>query len=114
MAALVVMLGQAVGWVATARREADRQQIAILEAGNVMEQVTANFFDQIDAERARQVRLSDHAHRSLGAEALKVEVQAIESEPPAKRITVAVAYKEPGDPRGAIRLTAWVYDRGGR
>jgi Tfp pilus assembly protein PilV len=113
MSALVVMLGQAVGWVAVARRDADRRQVATLEAGNVMEQITANTFDGIDAEVARKVTLSDHAHRLLGDDALKVEVQPIEGEPPAKRITVSVAHGGADDGPKAIRLTAWVYDRGG-
>jgi Tfp pilus assembly protein PilV len=114
MSALVVMLGQAVGWVAVARRDADRRQVATLEAGNVMEQITANTFDGIDAEVARKVRLSDHAHRLLGDDALKVDVQTIEGEPPAKRITVSVAHDGAKNGPGAVRLATWVYDRGGR
>jgi Tfp pilus assembly protein PilV len=114
LSALVLMLGQSVGWVATARKDADRRQVALLEAGNVMEQITALPFEEIDNKRGREVRLSDYAHQLLGADALVVEVQAVEGEPKSKRISVGVGYKEPKDRQGLIRLTAWVYDRGGR
>jgi hypothetical protein len=113
MAALVVMLGQAVGWVAIAQRDADRRQIALLEAGNVMEQITVESFDEINTELARKVRLSDDAQRLLGDDALSIEVQTLESKPPAKRITIAVGYDEPHDGQRSIRLTAWIYDRRG-
>ena len=113
LSALVVMLGQAVGWVAVARRESDRRQIALLEAGNVLEQITANPFNQIDAQSALKVKLSDYARQLLGDDALAVDVQTAEGDPPAKRITVAVAYKESDRGQGSIRLTSWVYDRGG-
>ena len=113
MSALVAMLGQAVGWVAMARREADRRQIALLEAANAMERITSHPFDQIDTGDAGQARLSDYARQLLGDDALAVDVQTAEGDPPAKRITVAVAYKESDRGQGSIRLTSWVYDRGG-
>jgi prepilin-type N-terminal cleavage/methylation domain-containing protein len=114
LSALVVMLGQAIGWVAVARRDSDRRQIALLEAGNVLEQITANSFDQIDAQSALRVKLSDYARQLLGDDALTIDVQTDEGDAAAKRITVAVAYQESVRGQGSLRLTTWVYDRGGR
>ena len=108
------MLGQAVGWVAMARREADRRQIALLEAANAMEQITSHPFDRIDAIHVGEVTLSDYARQLLGDDALAVDVQTVEVEPLAKQITVAVTYKELDRGQGSLRLTSWVYDRGGR
>src|SRR5687767_8593139 len=114
MSALVLMLGQAVGWVAVAQRDADLRQIALLEASNVLEQITALPFDALDAQRAQESGLSDHARQLLGADALKVDVQSVNEEPPAKRVTVAVHYKESKTGQGSVRLTAWVFQRGGQ
>ncbi|MEX2140988.1 MAG: type II secretion system protein [Pirellulales bacterium] len=111
MSALLVLLGQAVGWVALAQRQADRRQMALLEASNVLEQVTALAFDAIDVESAKSIGLSADGRALLGAEALHVDVEADTATPPAKRIVIEVRY---GDqtPEAAVRLTTWVYERG--
>src|SRR5688500_4730759 len=76
MSALIIMLGLAVGWVAVARRDVDLRQLALLEAGNVLEQITALPFDAVNAQGAQESKLSDHARQLLGSEALRVDVQS--------------------------------------
>ena len=114
MSALVVMLGQAIGWVAVARRDSDLRQLALLEASNVLEQMTALHFEAVDAKRALETGLSDHASVLLGSDALRVDVQSSDEKPLAKRITVAVQYNEGNAAQGSVRLTAWLFQRGER
>jgi type II secretory pathway pseudopilin PulG len=112
MSALLVLLGQAIGWVALAQRQADRRQIALLEASNVLEQVTALAFDAIDLESVKTIGLSADARELLGADALHVDVQADNVTPAAKRVIVEVQFGERQTPEAAVRLTTWVYARG--
>jgi hypothetical protein len=115
MTALLLMLGQAVGWVAVARRAADRRQAALLEATGVLEQITATPFAAINADASGNVELSKAARDLLGEDALEVDVQSVADEPAAKRVVVGVRYSQPGEtPVTSIHLVTWVFMRGAR
>jgi len=115
MGALLLLLGQAVGWVAVARRAADRRQAALLEASNVLEQLTAMPFDTIQGDMGEKIGLSKTAADLLGKDALQVDVQLVPDEPAAKRIVVAVRYGAQREaPATSVRLVTWVYQRGAR
>lgn len=112
---------------ASAQRKAlDIRQIAIIEAGNVMERLTAEPWSKLDATELGQWKLSPQAARALPDAKLEIQVEPItnkpgseetdtkktgSSEPAAKRVTVIVSYSgNAGQPAREVRLVAWRYE----
>jgi hypothetical protein len=93
MATVMVMIAmtltiKVLGYVGSQRRAAEHRQRAVQEAGNVLERITAYPYDEITAERARQMVLAPSAQPSL----------------PGAELSVAVAEEQPGAGRSAKRI----------
>jgi hypothetical protein len=99
------------GWVALERRDAERRQRAVMEAGNVMERLTAYTFDDVTPALAKRITLSDASRQLLPDPELAVTVTAAEPAPgrAAKRIAIELRWRGASGERVApVRLTSWV------
>jgi hypothetical protein len=116
MATVMVMIAmtltvKVLGYVSSQRRAADHRQRAVQEAANVLERITADPYDEITAERARQLALALSAPPSLPGAELAVSVA--EEQPgagrSAKRIAVRLRWHgRSGEWESPVRLTTWV------
>ncbi len=113
LAAVFVFVAQAALWTAANRSAIDRRQSALVEAENVMEQLTSLPWAELTAETAAKVTLSPSAAERFGNQALTSTVTSSEDQPGAKRIVVQVRYSD-GDQVDArrVRLVAWAYRQG--
>jgi hypothetical protein len=111
---LVIIMGMTVkilGWVALERKAAERREVALQEAANLMERLTAHPFEQVTPELAARCALSPSASLRLPDAELKVDVS--ESHPDAgrsvKRIAIQLRWRARGDELAApVRLTSWI------
>src|SRR5262249_8816880 len=104
------------GWLGAERAAADRRLWAAQEVANVMEQLSAEPFDRVDASRARAMAAEGQATRALpGAEWGAEVVDEPDGPVAAKRVTLRLRWKgRSGEWEAPARLTSWVYRRGGR
>jgi prepilin-type N-terminal cleavage/methylation domain-containing protein len=114
VAALVVCV-QVLGWIVLERRAAERRQWATQEVANVMEHLAARVWDDLNAQIAQGAQLSAQAREVLPGAELHADVTSSEMEPGAKRIAVELKWRNrAGEFDTPVRLTTWVYQRGGR
>lgn len=100
------------GWLVRERKTSQERQAAILEAGNLMERLSALGWDDLTPERAAQFKVSDSLARQLPEAKLAISIEADDSES-AKRILIELKWEiAHGTPGPAVRLAAWMYRRG--
>jgi hypothetical protein len=108
--ALLVVCLQLVSAAAAQRRAADQRHCALLEIGNVMEQVAARPWDELTTAALSQETLSPSAASQLPGAELKIEVSASTADPAVKRITVALRYQDrAGRLLVPVTITTWRY-----
>jgi hypothetical protein len=108
LGAAAALMAQTLGGVAQQRRAADQQALALQEAANLMEQVSAIPYAELTRERAADLRLSDLARRQLPGVRLDVAVAALADEPAGKEIRVALRWLDRSGQYGTpLQLTAW-------
>ena len=116
LAIAMTMTLQVVGWAAAERRAVQRRERATRAAANALERLTARPWASLTPEAIGAERLEPSAVEALPGgtlEARAVEVSDDVGE--ARRITVEVRWKGRGGvPEAPVRLTAWVYRRGGQ
>lgn len=111
---LMAVTVQMLGWAAAERRAAERRQWALQEATNVLERLTAQSWDSLTAEAVASVELSSQARAVLPDAELKIEVTNRPGPPSAKQLVVDVRWQRPaGQSVASVRLSSWVYRRGG-
>jgi Tfp pilus assembly protein PilV len=119
MATVMVMIAmtltvKVLGYASLQHRAAEHRQRAELEAANVMERITADPYEAITVERARQAALSAASRATLPGAELVVDVA--EDSPgagrSAKRIAVRLRWRgRSGEWEAPVRLTTWVERR---
>jgi Tfp pilus assembly protein PilV len=117
LAAAAVLLGmvltvcaQFLRAIATQRRGLDARRVAMQAVGNVMERLAARPWDEVTAEGAKAIELSEAAAEMLPGGGVEVEVLRPDDQPLAKRVTVVLRWEpEPGQPPRSVRLVAWRY-----
>ncbi len=105
---------QVLGYVGSQRRVVEHRQRAVQEAANVLERITAHPYDEITAERARQLVLAPSARQALPGAELSVTVAEEVPGPgrAAKRIAVRLRWHgRSGEWESPVRLTTWVERR---
>jgi hypothetical protein len=110
--AITVLLGvaQMLTLVAQERRAADLRATATREAGNVMERLMSQPWDQVTAEATEAWSLSENCRQRLPAARLSIDVVTQEDAADAKRIQVEVHWHSTKAPGGhAVRLVAFRY-----
>lgn len=96
------------------RRAADQRQRAILEAGNLMERITALPYDEVTVKRARGISVSPTAAASLPGVDLAVEIadEPPGPQPSVKRVAIRLRWKgRSGEWEAPVRLTTWIQRR---
>ena len=100
---------QILGLVAIQRREVERRQWAIQEVANLMEHLSADSWERINADSARSFVLSDEIRRKLPEPELSIEVDKTEPDRGEKRLAIRLRWRNRGGEWAApVRLTAWV------
>ncbi len=99
--------------IAQERRAAADRQLGALEAGNLMERITAHPFDQVTPELARRMSVSDLARGSLRDCELAIDMsgggKSATGMPSAKRVMIRLRWKGPGGQwQAPVRLTSWI------
>ncbi len=108
--ALLIVCMQLLSAALAQRRAADQRQFALLELGNVIEQVAARPWGELTTAALSQEKLSPSAGRQLPGAELKIEVSASADDPGAKRITAALRWQDHGGQLVApATLTTWRY-----
>ena len=119
MATVMLLIGmtltvKVMGYVGLQRRSAEHRQRAVQEVANAMERLTAYPFEEVTAERARELSISQTAVQSLPDAELAVNVN--ESQPgagrSAKRIAIRLRWRNrSGEWEAPVRLTTWIERR---
>lgn len=92
------------------RRALEERQTAIVEASNVIERLSAAPWDALVQEEVAAIDLSDWAKGALPEGRLDVEVTPSGDSPEARRIVVAVHWRDAsGNAARPVRLVAWRY-----
>jgi prepilin-type N-terminal cleavage/methylation domain-containing protein len=83
---------------------------ATVEAGNLMEQLTALGWNDLNPEKVASFELSDEFRQAMPAASLEVSVDPSADQPESRRIQVKIAWPVPAaQVVRPVRLTAWVY-----
>ncbi|MGI6415395.1 MAG: hypothetical protein ACOX1P_06965 [Thermoguttaceae bacterium] len=105
--ALSVGVAQILTVVANQRRLARQRAAAVLEAGNLMEQIAARPWEQA-APGQSPVSLSRVCRQWLPGAELKVEITG--EEPDARRIRIEITWHDPsGQPAAPVCLAGWKF-----
>jgi prepilin-type N-terminal cleavage/methylation domain-containing protein len=101
-----------IGWANAQRRAAESRQIAVLEASNIVERISAQNWDDVTPDAAAKVKLSPSAARSLRDPALTIRVEPVPDTRDVKRISLELRWKNrEGDTVVPVRLTRFLYRR---
>jgi Tfp pilus assembly protein PilE len=117
VAAAIMLLGvlatvvtQCAAWTAGERRAAERREIALFEAANVMERLASEDWESLAPKAAAEDPLSTAAKEMLPGGRLTTEIQLIGDNPAAKRIVVEVQWlNRAGESESPVRLVTWRY-----
>ena len=109
-----VALGPVLHGVRQQREQAQQRQIAVQELANQAERLALRSWEELTPQPPPQVELSMTARQQLRQASLTVSV-AEEVEPPARRITLELSWRDSaGRAVAPLRLVVWRYaDNGG-
>lgn len=111
---LLSLIAPVTRWSNAQRRASDRRELAIQTAANVLERLSARDWNEITPAAADAVALPADAAAQLPEATLTIAVTPAETDPPAKRITVAIGWNNRAGRRVApATLTAYVFAQGG-
>ena len=110
LGAAMTVCVQVLSAMAASDREAERRTMALAEAGNALERFSGTPWSELTPEAAADARLSQSAAERLPGGELKVNIENLDTQPPAKRIMVEVRWPgRQGRSAVPVRLTAWVH-----
>jgi type II secretory pathway pseudopilin PulG len=110
LATAMVIAVQVLSLSTAQARDAERRQLAVQVAANIMERLTSAPWETLDADLAAAQTLPDESVSRLPSGELKVTIAADTGQPRAKRITVNIQYKNrAGEFLTPVRLTAWSF-----
>ena len=110
LAAMLVVCLKLLSATAAQRRSMADRRTANREAANVMERLAARPWEELTAAGAEKIALSAAAERTLLDAELEVEVSEPAEVPGAKRIVVAVRWRDRANqPRMTARLVAFKF-----
>ena len=112
-AALLTAVAQVAVLSAAQHVAAERRLLAMSEAQQIVELVSAMPFAEITADALRQIKLPPAAVKALPQAALAIDVVEEVGPPRAKRIRVEINWEtQPGVPARPVRLTTWRFAGG--
>lgn len=108
--AMLAISLQVVGWTVRERRSVDRRVIALIEAGNLLDEVTGHPWNELTSLQLEQIQLPASAAAALPDARLKLSMRQPEGDPTAKQITLSIDWQgRHGQREGPVRLTAWMF-----
>lgn len=94
------------------RKSLEMQRLAQAEAANLLEQLAGMPYEQVTAETAGKLTLSDSARRDLPQPKFVAEVVNQTAEPAGKRISVEIQWQAGGGRKSPpCRLVTWIYPK---
>jgi hypothetical protein len=110
LGALIVVSLQLLAALSAQRRTAERQAIAMQEAANLLERVSALPWREVTPERLADVRMSQGAQQALSGATATLSVTPENGKPAAKHVRVEIGWDDAA-PRvdAPVRLHAWLY-----
>lgn len=117
MAVAVLMVGlllaisiKLFGWSVRERQLVDRRAAALIEAGNLLDELTNRPWDDITEPFLESVPLSAEAAELLPNAKLEVTLRQFEDDSTAKQIGVSIVWQgSRGVQEGSVKLTAWKF-----
>jgi hypothetical protein len=110
LAVLLTICLQMLAATAVQRRAVDRRAVAVEEAANIIERISALPWDQVTAERLAAIRLSPDAGHSLPNGAVTLAVESSADGPRGKQVQLAITWSDPaGETERPVRLSYWMY-----
>jgi prepilin-type N-terminal cleavage/methylation domain-containing protein len=92
------------------QRTVQSRELAIAEAGNLMERLTALPWNDLTSEKLASLSLSEAFHQALPGAKLQATVDPSGDPPESRRIKLEIDWSDPaGQPVRPVRLTSWVY-----
>jgi hypothetical protein len=109
VAIALIAVAQLVIVSAKQERVLDQRQIAAQEAANALERVLGRSWNDVTAERLSELSLGvDDLHR-LPDGKLKCEMELLSEQPPTKKITAQVSWRNQAGGRDHVQLSAWKF-----
>ena len=112
VATLMTISARMLNVVATQRTASDQRQVAIQEASSALDRLTVLPWDDLTSEKLAAGG-ADDAVPTLPKGKLKVTVEDAAEDLPARRVTVEVDWRSGTRAHAPVRLSAWVFRRGG-
>jgi len=110
LGAVLIVSAQMVWGIARQREAILDRQIALAEAGNVMERLFARSWQELTEEAVEEERLSDDFEGAFSGGKLSIEIGTLPEDLAAKRIVVKVSWvHEPDQPDRTVQLVALRY-----
>jgi uncharacterized protein (DUF58 family) len=112
VAVLLALCVQLLSVTALERRGVERRAIALEQAANLIERVSAMPFEQITPQRLGEIKLAEEVEAILPKAAVTWSVADEPGDVPAKRVRVEIAWTGLGGrAESPARLTYWAYPR---
>jgi hypothetical protein len=106
----VIAIAQLLAVTARQHRLLDQHLLALIEVGNVMEEVMSRPFDEIAGELPPAVTLSELCQQQLPDARLEVQVEPEADVEDARRVTVRIEWSNLARQRPRpVQLVAWKY-----
>jgi hypothetical protein len=100
---------EVLGWIAAERRTVERRQWAIQEVGNLMERLTSEPWEKVNADSARVMVLSEEVRRKLPEPELTIDVDEHDAGRGEKRLALSLRWRNrSGGWESPVRLSAWI------
>jgi hypothetical protein len=106
-ALLLALCVQLLSLTAIERRDVEQRTIALEQAANLIERVSAMPYDRITPEYLAELELPPEVEAILPGPAAKWFVTEETGDVPAKRVRVEISWR--GRPQRPAKLTYWVY-----
>ncbi|MGQ0635709.1 MAG: type IV pilus modification PilV family protein [Planctomycetaceae bacterium] len=110
LGAIFVSVIPVLGLITRDRREAERRQLALIAAENLLDRLAALPYSDLTVERVARYRLPETVAGQLPEAALRCDVSADDDSQSAKRISVELRWQKGASATSPpMRLTAWVF-----
>ncbi len=92
------------------QRAIQSRELAIAEAGNLMERLTSLPWNDLTAEKLAALNPSESFHQAIPGAKLHATIEPSGDQPESRRIHLEINWSDPaGQPVRPVRLTSWVY-----
>jgi hypothetical protein len=109
LAVFLAVCVQLLSVTALERRDIERRAIALVEAANVVERVSAMPYDDITPEKLNEIKLSPDVEQILPGGTARISVDEEPGDVQSKRVRVEISWTAGRRSQPPARLTYWAY-----